>query len=300
MLISRVQRPRTRDSLQHPALDAISEQRLRATVDALAYPRHFLENPSANRQARDWICAHLAGLGYHVDLQGEYDNIVARPERDHSSSHGIVLLGAHYDTVPGTPGADDNNSAIALCLEAARALAPHDSSHVRIVVFNREEDSLLGSTEFVRDLPQPVAEAHIFEMVGYFDSRSGTQRKPANLPIPVPSTGDFIGIISNRASNRIASGIKRAAKHVGAATPLLSLQTFFGLERFFADLLRSDHTPFWRAGLPAIMWTDTSNFRNPHYHRPSDTPDTLNYSSLADVTRMVVGHVVMNTRAGAP
>jgi hypothetical protein len=291
MLVTRVQRPRTAASLQHPALDAIAEARLRATVAALAYPRHYTANRAANRQARDWIRAQLSGLGYRVELQGEYDNIIARPPDDAVAP--VVLLGAHYDTVPGTPGADDNNSAIALCLEAARVLALHGRAQVQVAVFNREEDDLLGSSEFVRHLRRPLPEAHVFEMVGYFDSRPGSQRKPAKLPIPLPATGDFIGIISNRASNRVATAIKRAVRQVGSATPLVSLQVFFGLERFFGDLLRSDHTPFWRAGLPAIMWTDTANFRNPHYHQPGDTPETLNYASLADITRMVVGHVLL-------
>ena len=86
--------------------------------------------------------------------------------------------------------------------------------------------------------------------------------------------------------------MKNSAKATGTRTPLISLKILCGLEKHFKDLLRSDHTPFWNAGLPALMWTDTSNFRNPHYHQPSDTPDTLDYAAMADVTRIVVGHVI--------
>ena len=291
MLISRVQATDAAEKFQHPALDAISESRLRAVVEALAYPRHFIVNRQANINARDWIADDLRALGYRIELQGDYDNVVATPPV--AASGPITLLGSHYDTVPTTPGADDNNSAIAVCLEAARVLALHGGPLVQIAVFNREEDGLLGSAQFVRDLRQPVAEAHIFEMVGYYDSRPGSQAKPAGLPIPLPSTGDFVGVLSNSASNRVASEIARAAERIGSPTPLVTLKAFLGIERFFGDLLRSDHAPFWQAGLPAVMWTDTSNFRNPHYHLSSDTPETLNYQCLADVARMVVGHLLL-------
>jgi Zn-dependent M28 family amino/carboxypeptidase len=291
MKVSRVEGMGTVGGFQHPALREISGERLRRTVESLAYPRHFIANRRANREARDWIYEELRCLGYSPTLQGEFDNVIATGAADNRGSN--ILLGAHYDTVPTTPGADDNNSAIAVCLEAGRVLAQHDQAKVCIAVFNREEDGLLGSREFVRDLRQPVTEAQIFEMVGYFDPRPGSQFKPGNLPIPLPSTGDFIGIVSNQGSNAIADEIKRAVEGAGTATPLVSLKAFLGIERYVGDLLRSDHAPFWEAGIPAIMWTDTSNFRNPNYHLSTDTPDTLDYDALADVTRMVVAHILM-------
>jgi hypothetical protein len=241
----------------------------------------------------------LRCYGYEVRLQGACDNVIANP-RGHPATAPVVLLGAHYDTVPTTPGADDNGSAIAVCLEAARVLAQHEVP-VRIAIFNREEvgsegAGLIGSSEYVAAMGaaerQGLMEAHIFEMVGYFTSERHTQSKPGGLPIRLRDTGDFIGLLSNARSNRIASRVMRAARAVGTRTPLISLKIFFGLERRFKDLLRSDHTPFWNAELPALMWTDTSEFRNPHYHLPSDKPDTLNYAAMADVARIVVGHVV--------
>jgi hypothetical protein len=79
----------------------------------------------------------------------------------------------------------------------------------------------------------------------------------------------------------------------------MALQVFFGMERLFADLNRSDHAPFWRAGIPAMMWTDTANFRNPNYHLASDTPDTLDYDFMADVTRLALARTVsLGTRQG--
>jgi Zn-dependent M28 family amino/carboxypeptidase len=277
---------------------AVSPDRLQATVEALAYPRNYEVQRAANERARDWLQVELRCFGYETRLQGSHDNVIAEPAGH--AAHSMVLLGAHYDTVPTTPGADDNNSAIAVCLEAARVLALQKVP-VKIAIFNCEEvgsegDGLQGSTEYVASMSAQehaaLLEAHIFEMVGYFTSERRTQSKPAKLPIRLRDTGDFIGVLSNSRSNRIATRVMRAAKAVSSRTRLISLKIFFGLERRFKDLLRSDHTPFWAAGLPALMWTDTSEFRNPHYHQPSDTPDTLDYEAMADVTRIVVAHVV--------
>ncbi|MDA8019573.1 MAG: M20/M25/M40 family metallo-hydrolase [Thermoanaerobaculia bacterium] len=295
MKISTVQVPKSSAQVEHPALDAISRRRLRATVEELAYPRHYVANREANERARDWLVAELGDFGYRVSLQGEFDNVVADPAG--GSAESIVLLGAHYDTVPTTPGADDNNSAIAVCLEAARVLGQHGGPPVRVVIFNREEDGLLGSSEYVDSLSADqrsrISETHIFEMVGYYRREKGSQRKPGNLPIPLPDVGDFVGILSNSDSNRVASGVLRSAKRVGSSVPLLSLKVFLGIETHFGDLLRSDHSPFWAAGMPALMWTDTSEFRNPNYHRETDTPETLDYDALADVARLIVGHVLL-------
>lgn len=284
-------------SLQHPALSAISPSALRETVEALAFPRHYEANREANECARDWIFEKLCDLGFHVGLQGDYDNVIADSQKP--SENSTILVGAHYDTVPGTPGADDNNSAISVCLEAAKVLSRHAEVPLTVAVFNREEDGLLGSSDFVRSLGpsirNTISEAHIFEMVGYYTDVANSQSKPANMPIPIPDVGNFIGIISNSSSNKIASRVLRSASSIEISTPLISLKTFLGMEKLFRDLLRSDHTPFWQAGVPALMWTDTSNFRNPHYHAPTDTPETLDYEALADVTRILVGHILLSS-----
>ena len=278
-------------SVSHLATDDVCKHRLREVVEELAYPRHYGYNYPENVKARDWLVSELESYGLDVSLQGEFDNVVA--ERKNNASDKVILLGAHYDTVPTTPGADDNNSAIAVCLEAARVLSKYSDASFRVVIFNREEDGLLGSYEYVDEINKnDIAEVHIFEMVGYFTSKEGSQKSPAGLPISLPDKGNFIGVLSNSKSNAVAKKIGTAFKMIGSNTPMLSLKTYFGIEKVFTDLLRSDHTPFWEAGIPAVMWTDTSEFRNPNYHAPTDTPDTLNYSSMADVTKVMVQHVL--------
>ncbi len=294
---SKNRRPKHADAAIAAVLREVSPEKLFAYVDLLAFPRHYVAEKPANLHARDLLLRLLGGFGYAPALQGSYDNIIATSGGDGP----FLLLGAHYDSVPGTPGADDNGSAIAVCLECARLLKAHRVGRVMIVLFNREEDGLLGSREFVDHLRTEPAwaidEAHIFEMVGFCTRERGSQRLPPGLPgVLAPDVGDFLGLLANRHSNGIAEKLLTLAATYVPTFPVLALKMYFGMEKRFSHLHRSDHAPFWEAGLPAIMWTDTSEFRNPHYHRASDTPDTLDYGFLAAVTRLVLARAVSRTR----
>jgi Zn-dependent M28 family amino/carboxypeptidase len=225
-------------------------------------------------------------------------NLLATAGSPGQATGGGLIVGAHLDTVPGSPGADDNASAVAACLECARLLKDRAAGPVRVVLFNREEDGLLGSTEYVADLTAgAVAEAHVFEMVGFRTTAPKSQRMPPGLPgVLAPDVGDFLGLLANRHSNAVAEELVRVAATYLPGFPVLALKMYLGIEARVDHLHRSDHAPFWRAGLPALMWTDTSEFRNPHYHQPTDTPDTLDYTFLANVTRLALARAL--TRAG--
>jgi Zn-dependent M28 family amino/carboxypeptidase len=282
-------RPKRTDAAIAEVLQRVSAERLRAYVEMLAFPRHYVAEREANIRARDLLLRLLHGFGYTPVLQGGYHNIVAT-----SSARGpYLLLGAHYDSVPGSPGADDNGSALAVCLECARLAKESDIGRVMIVLFNREEDGLLGSQQFLAYLhAEPawtIEEAHIFEMVGFCARARGSQRMPPGVPaLAAPDVGDFLGLLANRHSNAIAENLLGLAATYVPQPPVLALKIYLGIEKYFAHLLRSDHTPFWESGLAAIMWTDTADFRNPHYHRPSDTPDTLDYVFLSQVTKLAL------------
>ena len=246
--------------------------------------------PENNRWSASWIADRLRSYGFQVAPQGQYANVVALPP---GHSHGpVLLIGAHYDTVPHCPGADDNASALAALLGCARCISEHTSGRpVCFVAFNREEDGLLGSLDFVREyLPGSgirVREAHILEMVGYCDPRPGSQRLPSGLPVQGPDVGDFLGLIANRDSNQVLDGVLQAARTYLPRFPVIGLKVHLGLEKHVPHLRRSDHDPFWQARIPAVMWTDTSEFRNPHYHQPTDTPETLDYAFLRGVTQLL-------------
>jgi len=267
-----------------------SETELRGWVEALAVPRHFYFESNANRRTALWLAERFRERGYEVAFHGESRNVVAFPA---GLSGPVTLVGAHYDSAPGCPGADDNASAVAALLAAAQACAAMESGRrVVFVAFNREEDGLVGSGEFVREtlpaLPWQVNEAHILEMVGYARHEKGSQRVPEGLPISLPDTADFLGLLANGISARAMKDVLATARTVLPELPVLGLEVRLGLERYLPVLRRSDHVPFWAKRIPAVMWTDTAEFRNPHYHQPTDTPDTLNYEFLRRVVQLLV------------
>jgi Zn-dependent M28 family amino/carboxypeptidase len=203
--------------------------------------------------------------------------------------------------VPGTPGADDNASAVAVCLECARLIKEHAAAPTMIVFFNREEDGLLGSREFVAQLTGQsawaVAEAHVFEMVGFCTRAPRSQRMPPGVPgLIAPKVGDFLGLLANRHSNGIAESLLRLAASYLPQFPVVALKLYLGVEKYLGHLHRSDHAPFWEAGIPALMWTDTSEFRNPHYHQASDTPETLDFDYMSQVARLALARAVSRAR----
>ncbi len=293
---SKNRRPQRTDAAVADVLRAVSPEKLHAFVDMLAFPRHYVAEREANVRARDLLLKLLHSFGYTpLLLQGTYDNIVVTSSGAEEGPY--LLLGAHYDSVPGTPGADDNASAVAVCLECARLLKEHAIGRAIIVLFNREEDGLLGSSELVAGLAsQPawaIDEAHIFEMVGFCNRAPGSQRMPPGLPgVIAPKVGDFLALLANRQSNAIAEKLITLATGYIPQFPVVALKMYLGIERFFEHLHRSDHAPFWKAGIPSIMWTDTAEFRNPHYHLASDTPDTLDYDFVAQVTKLALARAI--------
>jgi Zn-dependent M28 family amino/carboxypeptidase len=194
-----------------------------------------------------------------------------------------LLLGAHYDTVEGSPGADDNASSLAVLLDVARRLRGVDRTReVHCIGFCLEEEGLLGSLAYAAQLKaarQEIAGAVVLECVGYASEQAGSQTVPPGTPVAVPTVGNFLAIVGNRASAVLTASVERAViSHVPAVSLVIP-----GQGEFLPDTRRSDHAAFWHYGFPSVMLTDTANFRNPHYHRPTDTLDTLNLAFLEKV-----------------
>lgn len=279
-------------------IDSISVDFLMETVNKIAIPRHYIAESSNNRYVRDLILERLRSFGYAVFRQGVHDNIVAYPKSP-PGDRPVILIGAHYDSVPFSAGADDNASAVAALLACAGTLSRQDRPHsVCFAAFNREEEDLKGSRDFVHNWiakqKMRIAEAHIFEMVGFCD-QSG-QKVPSGLPIRLPEKGDFLGVLANRRSNHLLDPLLTLAATYLSGFQVLGLKVYMGAERVFPVLKRSDHVPFWGAGIPALMWTDTAEFRNPNYHKPSDTPDTLDYNFLRNVTRLALLRILTSAK----
>jgi hypothetical protein len=279
------------------AIDAITESDLRNWVEAISVPRNFHSQPEANAKVRSHIAELLRSFGYEVELQGPLANVIALPR---NRTNSVTLVGAHYDSVALIPGADDNASAVAAllaCAKAAAQCAPPLS--VAFAAFNCEEEGFVGSTDFVENLRGQfsIAQTHILEMVGFASSAPGSQRIPTGLPIDLPKTGHFLGLLANDQSTAQMKRILQNACDYLPELDVLGLTVVQGAERFFPVLARSDHVPFWRANIPAVMWTDTAEFRNLNYHRETDTPETLNYTFLHSVSQLLLACVTSATSA---
>lgn len=275
------------------ALGQVSEDRLRRWVEMISIPRHYRAQAADNEATARWIATELTGLGYNVSFQGEYRNVIALPKR---CPKEIVLVGAHYDSVAGTPGADDNGTAVAALLGCAQALAGFArGAAVGFAAFNCEEDGMVGSIDFVEShlptAPFNVKQAHILEMVGFASYKAGSQKLPTGLPIRIPDKGDFLGLLANEKSGAVMDSILSQARTYLPEFKVIGLEVGAGAERAFPVLGRSDHVGFWRKGIPAVMWTDTAEFRNPNYHQSSDTPETIDYGFLLLVTQLLVAYV---------
>lgn len=264
----------------------INRDRLWNDLSALAFRRY--EGIDRSR-ARQYILQSLTEAGWTPQAQtfAQGVNIVAeRPGTD--SAAGTILLGAHYDSVEVSPGADDNATAIATVLEAARLFASLDTARsLQLVLFDEEETGLLGSTAFVDRLQSSdLRGAVILEMLGYACYEAGCQQYPMNLPIEPPTDrGDFVAILGDRGHMPLIHSFEQAQR--SNLPPIVTLPV--PLARFLPpDLLRSDHAPFWKNGFGAVLVTDTANFRTPHYHQPSDTIDTIDRSFFTGAAQLVV------------
>jgi Zn-dependent M28 family amino/carboxypeptidase len=268
------------------------EQRLRLHVTTLANaPRP--PGSAAHRQAQAYIRAHLARSGFAVQADAYAAsavpglNLLTAPVPDRPRLP-LVIVGAHYDSRPETPGADDNASAVAALLELASWLGPRLagadgwSARLQLAAYDQEEDGLLGSRHHCLQTVGPARAMIALEMLGYTDPRPGGQRLPPQLAGMYPDVGDFIGVVGNQASAGLVETVARAFRQV-AGLPVATLAVP-GNGEVLPDSRRSDHAAFWDHGWPALMVTDTSFFRNPHYHEPTDTPETLDYRFLARVT----------------
>ena len=276
----------------------VDPQRLRRTLAAIVGERSPFSSQRHLTAVEGFIEKELETYGLIVEsnyfsYRGKnFRNIVGRLNPHRAGS--IVILGAHFDSVQGTPGADDNASGVAVLLEAARLLArARVGSQVLFCAFNLEELNMIGSGYFAKKLKSAgakVAAMISLEMVGYTDSRPGGQKYPLGLKAFYPDRGNFIGVIGNW---RSASLLRRFAQQMrqvrGLPVETLSVPGNGGL---IPAARLSDHSPFWDAGYPALMVTDTSFFRNPHYHGSTDTLETLNFDFMAKVCEGVIGAVL--------
>ncbi len=287
-------------------LSEIDPARLQGYLGAVEGVRHGTENYALLDETAHYLETTFRSFGLGVTHQEvffkgrPYRNIIATlegsaPEKDR------LLIGAHYDSPRGSPGADDNGSGTAVLLEAARILSRHRPARtVQFVAFTLEEPQtwthviLRGSRQFAREARKEgigYAAAVILECVGYTDTRVRSRLIPLLVGVRVSEAADFLAVIADRRS----AGIMDLFHTTAAATvPELTVVPYaVPLSGYIIPQTRfSDHASYWDQGYPALMLTDTAMFRNPHYHTSRDTSDTLDVEFMAAVTRSVVAFIL--------
>jgi len=286
------------------------ELRLRRHLAVLAgeIGERHVWRPIALRAAADYVRGEFSSAGYQVVSQGYQacgvpcENLEAIVQGTTHASE-IIVVGAHYDTVAGSPGADDNASGVAGVIEIARALRPLRLTRtVKLVAFVNEEPPFfyfgnMGSkvyAEAARARGDHIQVMFSLEMLGCYSDAPNSQRYPPLLRWFYPNRGNFIGFVSNLRSRGALANVAGAFR-ANCDFPAESL----ACPAFVPGVAWSDQLSFWRTGYRAVMVTDTAFYRYAHYHSPSDTPDRIQYGSMARVVGGLVRTVASLAGVGA-
>lgn len=261
--------------------------------------RHMWKDGSLDRAA-DYIESEFVSIGYKTVRQNytaygrKVCNLLSiKPGR---ADHAIVI-GAHYDSVPGSPGADDNASAVAGLIELARLMKSDNSRYdIHFVAFANEESPCFGSdymgsmryARFLKLSGQKIAFMVCLEMIGFFDKYRRQLYPISFMRHFFPRKADFIGIVSDMKSGRIAFSLA-ARMRARADIPVACLVAPLAV----GGIDRSDHSAFWRHGFKAVMITDTAQYRNVHYHKETDTVDTLDFDAMSKVVAALHAAIVL-------
>lgn len=265
---------------------------LRLHVAAIAGREHNFLKAAELEAAAQYIEKALAGSGLAVATQrflsgpAEVRNIEVEV-RGSARASDIIIVGAHYDSAPGAPGANDNGSGVAAVIELARLFAADKPARtLRFVAFVNEEppfyrSEAMGSRHYARrskERREDIRAMFSLETIGYYSDRPGSQRYPFPLGFFYPSTGNFIAFVSNLSSRSLLhEAIASFRVHGGIPSEAVAAPAWVpGVDW-------SDHWSFWREGWPALMVTDTAPYRYFHYHTAQDTPDKVDYERVARV-----------------
>lgn len=295
-----------------PNVPPTTEARLWEDVHTLTtqFPNRNATDRDQLARAGGWIANQFVAMGLQVDLaptpalpisgRPQDVNIIAEIPGT-TNPDEIIVLGAHYDSEVNTPGADDNASGVAVMIELARRFADNPQPRtLRFIAFTNEENSNSreaagkgqsnGMGSLTTALSSKMKGENIIamlslEMLGYYSDEPNSQKYPfppqmaAQLGMELPTTANYIGIVGRTADTPLITQLAQSMSEAGTipivAAPLPPMVT---------AIYRSDHANYWMQGYPAAMITDTSEYRNPHYHKPSDTIETLDFVRMAGCT----------------
>ncbi len=281
-----------------PAMSAQEQElsvRLRNHVTAIASTEHNRRHYEALEAASAYIESELAGSGFVVRRE-EFSvagkvvrNLEVTIPSQSAPGRSVVVIGAHYDSAQGSPGANDNGTGAAAVLELAKRLkggAGTARSDIVLVLYTNEEPpyfrtSQMGSVVHAKGLVSrgmKVKAMLSLETMGYFSDEPDSQKYPWPLNRFYPSEGDFIGFVATTADWRLVRRVVQSFR-THAAFPSEGVAA----PRFVPGVDFSDHAAYLDEGIPALMVTDTAPYRYPHYHTAQDTPDKVDFDKLARV-----------------
>jgi len=266
-----------KDRLRSHLLEIVRERDPYLATAGHFYVQHYIRD-----QLQQWGTVETHTFSHrgltHTNL---VLNLPAQPKFAHQPP---MIMGAHYDAVPGTVGADDNASGVAALLELARLFAANPARYpVRLIAFDLEEYGMVGSSQYAAEMhqqDQPLRLMLSLEMLGYCSEEPNSQTYPPGLKYLYPDRGDFIALIGNASTIPDLMHLHHAIRKVGTPAQWLPAGV---AGQFIPSTRLSDHSPFWDCGYRAIMVTDTAFMRNPHYHQPSDRLETLDLDFLTGV-----------------
>jgi Zn-dependent M28 family amino/carboxypeptidase len=265
---------------------------LRGHVEAIASREHNVFRSAELEASARYIEKTFVRLGYTVAAQRFQSRPVEVRNIEVEISGGtlaseIVLVGAHYDSVAGAVGANDNGSGVAAMLELARLLKEANPARtLRFVAFVNEEppfyhSDAMGSSHYARrsrERGENIIAMFSLETIGYYSDRPGSQRYPFPLGLFYPASGNFVAFVSNLGSRALLhEALASFRRHAGIPSEGVAAPALVpGVDW-------SGHWSFWQAGWPPLMVTDTALYRYPYYHTMQDTPDKVDYERLARV-----------------
>lgn len=255
--------------------------------------RNLGRTPDRLFEAAEWVEAQLTQAGYTVErepfeVRGQRVWNLAAELAGTSDPDELVVIGAHYDSAEGTPGADDNASGVAVALSLARTFRARPQPRtLRFVFFTNEEPPYFRTPDMGSEVSAKLARKRgddvramlSLETLGYYSDAPGSQHYPWPFSTFYPSTGHFIGFVADLTSKDLAhEAVRTFREHASIASEGATVPSFIeGIDW-------SDHGPYWRQGYKALMVTDTAPFRNPSYHSNTDVASSLDYARMARVT----------------
>lgn len=285
-------------------VDQVDSSLLRQRLSDIAGVRHYFGNPANLNRCRDTLEQAFLAYGLETYRQNfPFSNTTGQniigSLKGAVSADTVIIIDGHYDTVSNSPGADDNGSATAGVLEAARILSSYRfRKTIRFIGFDLEEAGLRGSLYYTQHLPENELTEGVLnmEMIGYYSTEPNSQELPTGFNVLYPAAyqalvdnafrGDFITNVGLLNYQPLSNSFNAAAAQYVPELKVIPITANANL--IPPDLLRSDHGPFWQAGIPALMLTNTAEYRNHNYHTPNDTLGTLNFTFMSNVVKAVI------------